>query len=205
MVRLWSIADGKLIRELRGHDCHVYNVAFHPNGQRLASADLKGIVREWDIAKGEQVREMEAKSILVKYDPTFKADIGGVRSMAFNADGSLLACAGITNVSNAFAGIGNPVVVLFDWNAGKVKQQLKPAAAFQGTAWGVGFHKDGFVIGAGGGNGGQAWFWKPEEANSFHMMAMPQSARDMALHPDGVRFAVAGADGVARVYSMAKG
>ena len=32
--------------------------------------------------------------------------------MAFNRDGSLLACAGITDVTNAFAGVGKPAVAL---------------------------------------------------------------------------------------------
>ncbi len=127
-----------------GHDCHVYNVAFHPDGKHLVSADLKGVVKVWDLAKGEAVRELDAK-VLHKYDPSFLADIGGVRSMAFSADGSLLACAGITNVSNAFAGIGNPLVVLFDWATGKQKQLLRPKANFQGTAWGVRLHPAGFI------------------------------------------------------------
>ena len=37
----------------------------------------------------------------------------------FSADGAYLVCAGITNVSNAFAGTGNPLFVLFDWKTGK--------------------------------------------------------------------------------------
>ncbi len=109
-VCLWSTADGKAIRAWQAHDCHVYNVAFHPEGTSLASADLKGVVKDWDLT-GTMSRQLDAK-VLYKYDPTFMADHGGVRSMAFSADGSLLACAGITNVSNAFAGIGNPLVVL---------------------------------------------------------------------------------------------
>src|SRR3954469_17587120 len=91
----------------------------------------------------------------------------GVCSMAFNRDGSLLACAGITDVTNAFAGVGRPVVVLFNWQTGQRTQLLRPAANFQGTAWGVTFHPSGFVVGAGGGNGGALWFWRPEQAVSF--------------------------------------
>ena len=57
--------------------------------------------------------------------------------------------AGITNVSNAFAGVGNPLVVVLDWKTGKPRQ-LKPKEEFQGTAWGVAFHPAGYVIAAGG-------------------------------------------------------
>src|SRR5262249_32422265 len=130
LVKLWSVPDGKPLAELAGHDCHVYNVAFHPDGRSLVSADLKGVVKVWDLQKGAAVRQLDAR-VLYKYDPTFMADIGGVRSMAFDREGKYLACAGITNVSNAFAGVGNPLVVLFGWASGKQKLQLKPKVTFQ--------------------------------------------------------------------------
>jgi len=201
LVKLWSISDRKPIRELAGHTCHVYHIAFHPSGQHLASADLKGLVKDWDLAKGTAVRDLDA-GVLHKYDPVFAADIGGARAMAFNGDGSLLACAGITEVSNAFAGVGKPAVVLFDWPSGKRKQLLGPKEAFQGTAWGVAFHPSGLVIGAGGGNGGALWFWTPEEPQAFFTLKLPNNARDLDLHSDGKRLAVACADGALRIYEM---
>jgi WD40 repeat protein len=203
LVKLWSIPDGKLIRVFAGHTCHVYNVAFHPDGKHLISADLHGIVKVWDVAKGATERELDAK-MLHKYDPSFMADIGGVRSMAFSADGSLLACAGITNVSNAFAGVGNPLIVLFDYKSGKQKQQLRTKAPFQGTAWGTVILRDGFVAGVGGGNGAMLWFWKDDNAQDFFNLKLPTNARDLDLHPEGRRLAVAFFDGAVRTYSMEK-
>jgi hypothetical protein len=201
LVKLWSIPEGKTIATLAGHECHVYNLAYHPDGASLVSADLKGIVKVWDLRKGEPVREFDAK-ILHKYDPSFMADIGGVRSMAFDPEGKYLACAGITNVSNAFAGVGNPLVVLFDWASGKQKLQLKPKVNFQGTAWGVAFHPKGFLLGVGGGNGGVLWAWKTDNALAFHTFALPNNARDLALHPDGRRLAIPFFDGVLRLYDL---
>jgi WD40 repeat protein len=200
LVKLWSAADGAPLRTLAGHGCHVYNVAFHPDGARLVSCDLKGVVKDWDWRTGALVRELDAKA-LHKYDAGFMADIGGARGMAFAPDGNRLACCGITNVSNAFAGVGNPLVIVFDWADGKPRQ-LTPKAAFQGTAWGVAFHPAGLVIAAGGGSGAQAWFWKGDETASAHQMAVPASARDLALHPSGERFALAGANGVAYLYTL---
>ncbi len=95
LVKLWSVAEGKLLRQFVGHTSHVYNLAFHPDGKTLCSGDLKGVVKQWDLTTGISVRDLDG-SLLHKYDTTFCADHGGVRSMAFNADGSLLACAGIT-------------------------------------------------------------------------------------------------------------
>lgn len=202
-VKLWNAVDGSPIRTLEGHATHVYNVAFSPNGERLASCDLKGVVKDWDVKSGTSSRDLDAK-LLNKYDPTFMADIGGARGMAFDGDGKHLACAGITNVSNAFAGVGNPVVVLFDWKDGKPKP-LKTKEAFQGTAWGVAFHPDGFVIAAAGGSGGRVWFWKGDDPTSVHMLTVPVVARDLALSPTGKQFAVAGANGTAYIYTFAPG
>lgn len=201
LVKLWSAADGKPVRAFTGHTCHVYNLAFHPNGQHLASGDLKGNVKHWDLATGAMIRELDAK-VLWKYDTTFHADHGGVRGMAFDPAGTLLACAGITDVSNAFAGIGKPAVVLFDWQTGQRKQLLRPKEDFQGTAWGVVFHPDGFLAGVGGGNGGAVWFWKPDQAQSFFAVKLAVNGRDLALHPDGQRLAVACADGAVRIFDL---
>jgi WD40 repeat protein len=201
LVKLWSIPDGKLLATLSGHAWHVYNVAFHPGGKQLVSADLHGVVKVWDLAKQKVARELDAR-LLYKYDNNFRADHGGVRSMAFNGDGSLLACAGITNVSNAFAGIGNPLVVLFDFASGKHKQLLRPKINFNGTAWGVAFHPKGFILGVGGGNGGVLWAWKPEAAQAFYTLVLPNNARDLSLHPDGRRLAVPFYDGFVRIYDM---
>jgi WD40 repeat protein len=201
LVKLWSIPDGKPVRDLIGHNCHVYNVAFHPDGKWLVSADLKGGVKVWDLALGAVARELDAK-VLHRYDRSFAADIGGVRSMAFSADGGLLACAGITDVTNAFAGVGKPLVVLFDWKSGTRKALLRPKLNFMGTTWGVCFHPGGWVLGVGGGNGGAFWAWKPEQALAAHTLALPNNARDLDLHPDRRRLAIPFFDGAVRVYDM---
>jgi hypothetical protein len=122
--------------------------------------------------------------------------------MVCSPDGSLLACAGISNVSNAFAGVGNPLIVLFDYKSGKQKQLLRPRAPFQGTAWGVVVHPAGFIAGVGGGNGGLLWFWKPDNAQDFFNLKLPNNARDLDLHRDGKRLAVAFFDDAVRTYSM---
>jgi WD40 repeat protein len=118
LVRLWKAADGSAVRTLEGHESHVYNLCFSPDGTRLVSCDLKGIVKDWNPKTGKCERDLDAK-LLHKYDAGFMADIGGARGMAFKADGSTVAVCGITNVSNAFAGIGNPAVILIDWKGGK--------------------------------------------------------------------------------------
>lgn len=200
LIKLWNAADGSPVRTLEGHDSHVYNLAFSPDGSRLVSCDLKGVVKDWNLKTGKCERDIDAK-LLHKYDPGFMADIGGARGIAFKADGSTVALCGITNVSNAFAGVGNPAVVLVDWKAGKATL-LKTKVAFQGTAWGVVFHPSGAVIAAGGAGQGRVWFFKGDEADNAHTLNVPSNCRDLTISPDGARFAVAGANGTAYVYNF---
>jgi WD40 repeat protein len=202
-VRIWAAGDGQLQRELRGHKSHVYNVAFHPTGQYLVSADLNGNVIHWDLSNGTVIRRLDA-AVLCKYDESFRADCGGVRSMAFSHDGRVLACAGITDVTNAFAGIGKPVIALFDWLTGARKELLRPKEDWTGVMWGVSCHPDGFIVGVGGGSsGGAIWFWRLGQAQSFFSVKLPSQGRDVDLHPDGYRMAVAHFDGAVRILDMA--
>ncbi len=201
-VRLWSATDGAPLSEFSGHASHVYAVAFHPTGAHLVSVDLKGVVKHWDLSTGAEARQLDA-SVLYKYDEGFRADIGGAESIAFSPDGGWLACGGTTNVTNAFAGVGNPVVALFDWQTGERRQVHGAKEAYNGVVRGLVFHAQGFLIGAsGGGAGGYLLFWKPEEPTEFFQLKLANTARDVDLHPDGVRLAVPQFDGVLRVYSM---
>lgn len=201
LVKLWNATTGALVRVLRGHDSHVYNVAFHPAGQFLVSADLQGWVKQWDVNQGSVTRTLDA-TVLARYDNTFRATIGGIRSMAFNADGSSLVCAGITEVTNAFAGIGKPAFVLFNWQSGQRAQVLRAPQNIQGSAWGTCFLPTGAIAGVGGTNTGGLWFWQPASAQSFANINLPAQPRDLDLHPDGRRLAIAFFDNKVRTYDM---
>ncbi len=200
-VKLWSTADGKLVREMSGHESHIYNVAFHPDGKRLATGDLKCNLIDWEIATGKQKRTWKAES-LVKYDKVFFAFIGGFRSMTFSKDGKQLACSGITNVTNAFAGIGNPAVPVFDWEKGKLLIEHLSKGKLKGVGWGVAIHPNGTVIACVGGSGGHLLFWKPDGAEEFFTLKLKNDARDLSLSPDGLHLATAHHDGHLRIHLM---
>ena len=200
-VRLWNTSNGKLVRELKGHESHVYNVRFHPSGQHLATGDLMCNLMHWDIETGKQLRTWQAESLQI-YDKTFVATIGGFRGMKFSADGSEIICSGITNVTNAFAGIGNPSVVAFDWESGKQTTEHLSKAKIQGVAWGLAVHPDGTRIAATGGRGGFVYFWKPKEVNEFHSLKMANDAKDLDLSSDGLHLLTAHYNGHAYVSLM---
>ena len=48
----------------------------------------------------------------------------------------------------------------------------------------------------------QRLFWKPDQVNEFFKLALPNTARDLDLHPDGLRVATAHHDGKVRVSLM---
>ncbi len=203
LVKVWNIIDGKLLHTFAGHERHVYAVDFHPDGQQLASQDLMGVIHVWDLKTGKKVRSIDA-GVMTGYDNKFAADMGGARDFKFSPDGSELASAGITKVVNSFAGVQDPIIMLFDWKTGKATAQLKPDKSFQGIAWGVRFHPEGFLIGAGANRSGKGelWFRKPGEEEFFHTMPLPKAARGLDLLHDGRHLAVAHSDGAARIYRM---
>ncbi|MCP4171956.1 MAG: WD40 repeat domain-containing protein [Fuerstiella sp.] len=203
-VKVWNIGDGKIVHEFSGHERHVYGVSFHPDGTHLVSQDLMGGINVWDLQSGKHKQSIDG-SVMTGYDKKFAADMGGSRDLQFKADGSQWASAGITKVTNSFAGVQDPIVVLFDWTTGKEIKQIKSDDNnVKGIAWGVRFHPDNFVITAVADRSGKGelWFYRPEEEKAFHTMKLPSAARGLDLLSDNLRVAVAHADGHARIYRM---
>ena len=204
LVKVWNLADGKLVHEFAGHKRHVYGVDFHPDGAHLVSQDLMGGINVWDLKSGKHQRSIDA-SVMTGYDNKFAADMGGARDMQFKPDGSQWVSAGITKVTNSFAGIQDPIIVVFDWETGKQVQQLKSADSnVKGIAWGVRYHPNNFIIGgiADRSGKGELWFFKPGEEKAFHTMKLTSAARGVDLLADGRRLAIAHADGHVRLYRM---
>lgn len=202
-VKLWKFDDGTLLKEFAGHQRHVYNVAFHPDGKQLVSGDLMARFLHWDLSTGQMVREFSIAS-MTKYDPSFMADYGGPYSLCFNADGKRLLAGGITNVSNAFAGVGNPILVQIDWETGKDAMTHLCKSPPNGKIQGAAFHPEGFIIAAtGGGSGGAIYFWKLDQKDEFHSINLGSPARELSMHPDGLHCATPNFDQKLRLCKLA--
>jgi WD40 repeat protein len=99
--------------------------------------------------------------------------------------------------------VSNPAVLVLDWKTGATKKLQHPKEDTKGVAWGVRFHPEGFVIAASGGtSGGFLWFTKPDAETEFFKLALPNTARDLDLHPDGIQLATAHHDGMVRICAM---
>jgi WD40 repeat protein len=201
-ARLWSLADGKPALDLPGHAKPVYRVLFTPDGKHLLSADLMGLVIQWDVRTGKEARRLDASKLHL-YEGGQGVDYGGVRDLSLSRDGAYLACSGLINASNPLGAVSNPAVLVLDWKTGAITKLQHPKEDLKGVAWGVRFHPDGVLITASGGtSGGFLWFTRPDQENEFFKLSLPNTARDLDLHPDGTHLATAHHDGVVRISAM---
>jgi WD40 repeat protein len=202
-IRLWSFADGSPLIELPDHDKPVYRLLFTRAGRTLLSADLRGLVIEWDYRPGKEARRFDAGKLHTSNAAGQGVDYGGVRDLALGHDGQYLACGGLIEASNPLGAVSNPAIVLFDWKTGKELRLMRPKENILGLIQGLRYHPAGFLIAASGGNaGGQLWFWKSVDTHEFFKLELSNTARDMDLHPDGMRIATAHHDGKVRISEM---
>ena len=81
-ISVWHVNTGECITHLRGHTSHVCALSFSPDGRFLASGDMKGTLREWDITTEQQVRvssEYAGKLMSIpNYTPSGKLRAAGI-------------------------------------------------------------------------------------------------------------------------------
>jgi WD40 repeat protein len=192
-VCLWSAEDGRKHAELTGHQEDVYSLAFHPDGKSLISGDLKGLVKHWDLETGKRLREFGARSL---YRSDRLQDVGGVRCLAFDREGAVLACAGAKPKNGANVQ-GTPTILLFDWQSGQPKHTLHVGNDGDGYVFDLLMHPDGFVIAVTSGNPGtgKLFFQRPGDAQPFFLATKMANCHSLSLHPNGRRLVVAATNG----------
>jgi WD40 repeat protein len=205
LVRIWHLESGRLVAELPGHERPVYRVAYVPGGKFLVSADLLGRVVQWELATQKEVRRLDAAK-LYKYEGGQGVDYGGVRDVAFAPDHSKLVCSGLIEASNPLGAVSIPAAILFDWISGTEGTLHRPKETVAGVGWGVRYHPSGefFVMASGGTAGGFLWFFKAGQAQETHKFALPNTARDLDISPDGLNVATAHHDGHLRITGLYK-
>lgn len=202
MVRLWNWADGAMVREIAGHEKHVYSVAFHPDGKSVFSGDLGGVIRRWDLANGQELQKFDAAA-LYSYNGGQQVDFGGVRALSISPDGKWLAAGGLYKASNPLGAVHEPLVLLFSLETPGAPRQQIAEGITQGVIWRLRWLADGSLMGvSGGGSGGWLIFWKTDAEKDFHRFQLPSLARDMDLHADGIQVATAHHDRHLRITKL---
>jgi WD40 repeat protein len=184
-VKVWNTDNGKPVASLEGHKECIFSLAISPDGKHLVSGDLYGSVRQWGIGSWKFERELDAKILHTRLD-NFIADVGGVRSLAFNKDSKLLAVGGMKEAkSNAFCP-GKPTVLIFDWATGKQKTELRIKGKSDGPFNAMCFLEDGTLTGHTEilHSDSELTFWETDAPEPLHSIKNG-SAYDLSLHPDG--------------------
>ena len=138
LVKLWSVPERQAGRAIRRPRLPRLQRRLPSRRRRSSSpATCKGVVKALGPRrKGTPVRDLDAQRAAQVRHGRSAPTIGGVRSMAFSRDGTLLACAGITDVTQRLcrrrqAG-GRPVRL----ETGQRKQLLRPRTELPGHGLG---------------------------------------------------------------------
>lgn len=204
LVKLWNAAAGTLVREITGHSSNVYSVKFHPSGQFLLSGDLAGEVKQWDVNTGALARTFDAKA-LHTYEGGQQVHYGGVRSIAFSTDGKHMACSGLHKATNPLGAVNEPLVLVFEWETQKLQRSHVTSNSLKAIGFRAAYLADGTLVCASGGSGGGFLvFWKPDDDKELFQFKLPNTARDLDLHPDGLQVATTHHDRHLRISRMTK-
>jgi WD40 repeat protein len=194
VCRLWDIASGRLIRELRGHaeltpshfPSMLYAVAISRDGRHIATADKIGHIVVWDVESGVLLATLEAPE-LYTWDPVQRRhSIGGIRSLAFSPDGKFLAAGGSGKISNIDHLDGKALVEVFDWEKGERTHSFA-SDKFKGLVESLTFHPQGdwLLAGGGGDKDGFLMFFNLAAKKTIAQEKTPMNLHDLALNESG--------------------
>jgi len=187
-VRVWSADKGRKQLDLTGHDEDIYSASFSPDNKQLLSGDLKGAIQQWSLTEGKPVRRFDAGALFTTHRIQ---EVGGVRVLRFLDDGKTLLAAGIGPETGGFVK-GAPVMVLFDYQTGKMKKQIKIGASDQGYVFDVHEHPAGFLMFVASGQPGKGLFalMRLSDDKPFYQTTKMANCHNLVMHPDGSHFAV---------------
>ncbi|RLB55683.1 MAG: hypothetical protein DRI34_10205 [Deltaproteobacteria bacterium] len=101
VLRVWNMASGKIVRELRGHQGTIRSIAFSPDGKLLAGGTSSKSVCIWNLSSGKLVRTLEGVGTYVT-------------AVTYSADGRRLFVAG-----------GRPEITTWDSSTGRQLGSLR--------------------------------------------------------------------------------
>lgn len=85
-LKLIDASSGSTIRTFSGHDGPVYNISFSPDGKKLASAAMDGLLKVWDLQSGKELSSFKITSA--------RLQTGEVVHVSFSPDGKQILTSG---------------------------------------------------------------------------------------------------------------
>jgi hypothetical protein len=175
-LRIYHVADWKLIATMRGHDDVVFCVAFSPDGKKLASASFDKSVRLWKINGDHEL--------------TIPDHSDFVYAVAFSPDGTKLASAS-----------KDRTVKLVDVRG----KSLFTFSGMDQDVLAVAYSPDGKQVVSSGFEPGLS-FWNPATGEKIKTQGGHSVAvHELAFSKDGKRLVSAGGDRTARIWDGATG
>ena len=209
-VRIYSVADGKLIANLEGHADAVLSVRFSPDDRWLLTSGYDNTARLWDLTTGEEAQVLRGHSWWVwaaEFSPT------GDQIVTAGQDGKAIVWRRVEPSTNAGESNGTASVKLFE--------RATEFTRHQGPVYAAKFAPDGATI-ATAGYDGRVLLWDPNQAQGVDIarrldgVADPPAhhvelishrgpVRTLAFAPDGRTLASGGQDNVIVIWDVAKG
>lgn len=176
-VGIWDVANGRRLRQLKGHKDWVTTVAFAPDGKRLASASKDHSIRLWDLSTGKEIRQFRGH-------PSF------VIGLAYAPDGKRIASAGWDYTTRLWDVATGNVLRRLDW---PVDDQLALAFAPDGSRLAVGTDQ-------------RVRVWDvAANVERCTFIDHRKEVFALALTPDGQTLATSSSDGTVRLWHTATG
>jgi len=168
-IQLWGMVNGQSLGELKGHAGIVWDVAFSPDGQLLASVSSDQTTKVWDWRSGTMLTSLNFP--------------GQIVSVSFSPDGQTLAVGGVDEPQNQ---IQNASVWTF--SVGSWKPLLKVPEYLNVTA--LAYSPDGRWI-VGGGTSRNVQVWRASDGTSVFTLNHAHQVSKAAISPDSSTVATA--------------
>src|SRR6266700_3860623 len=177
-IRLWVLADGKLLLTQPGHIRMVWSLAFSPDGKLLASSGYDGHVKLWEVNSGQCLRVLDGHT-------------NWAMSVAFSSDGHTLVTCG-----------KDGSIRLWEVRDGT---GLKMWSDKRGAIYSVAFSPNGLL--ASGSEDGEVRLWEIATGQCLQRITAHPGGGvfSIAFHHEGNIFASAGADGEVKVWEVNSG
>lgn len=180
VARIWDTRTGEEVMTLAGHEEGVNEVAFSPDGSKLATAGSDFLVKLWDAMSGAEVQSLEGHT-------------GWVFSVEFTPDGRYVV-----------SGSQDGTAKVWDVASGK---EIMTLAGHLGGVGEVAVSPDGGLVLTGGQDGtARLWDIRPEGSRDWLTLAgHTDVALEVTVSPDGDSAATASWDGTVRIWDLASG